>query len=220
MDLDRFYFMFSFDYNSSLERKNPLGVLRAFQAAFPNLSEDVGLVIKSTGGHDYASLKAEIYRVAHQDRRILIIDATMSRSEILSLVGQSDCYVSLHRSEGFGLGMAEAMGLGTVVIGTDYSGSTDFLSSRTAFPIRYVLRQVREGEYVFGVGQKWAEPDESAAAEAMQRVFHDPSERRTRAAAAKALVELRYSRETAGAVAIRRLEQIHTIIRKVREPPI
>jgi glycosyltransferase involved in cell wall biosynthesis len=217
MDHDRFYFMFSFDYFSMPARKNPLGVLRAFQLAFPDLSENVGLVIKSTSAkNQQPRIKAMIAKAAAEDPRIMVLDQVMSRDEVLSLIRQSDCYVSLHRSEGFGLGMAEAMALGNIVIATDYSGSTDFVSERTGFPVDYTRRALRSGEYMYAGGQSWAEPDEKSAAETMQRAFYDQAERRRRAAAGKTFVQTRYGRENVGRIAEARLKQILDLIERIR----
>jgi glycosyltransferase involved in cell wall biosynthesis len=127
---------------------------------------------------------------------------------MLSLIRESNCYVSLHRSEGFGLGMAESMALGTPVIGTDYSGSTEFLSSLTGFPVAFTMRPVEPGEYSFSEGQIWAEPDTAAATEAMRRVYRDTQERQRRAAAGKAFVEAHYGRDTVGQIAAQRLRDI------------
>jgi glycosyltransferase involved in cell wall biosynthesis len=219
MECDRFYFIFSFDYFSLPSRKNPLGVLRAFQSAFPNLSERVGLLIKSTSASDhYPDIKSAILEAARHDQRIKVIDRTFSRDEMLSLMRQSDCYISLHRSEGFGLGMAEAMAFGKPVIGTDYSGSTDFLSDRTGFPVSFTLRPLQPGEYIYSDGQSWAEPDEAAAAEAMQHVFYDRQECQRRAAAGKAFVEARYGRKNVGRIAARRLQDILAVNHHARDP--
>jgi glycosyltransferase involved in cell wall biosynthesis len=209
MDPDIFYFVFSFDYFSYSARKNPLSVVRAFQRAFPHQTEKVGLVIKSSGHADqYPDTSSAILLAAEDDARIRMIDTRFSRGEMLSFLRQSDCFVSLHRSEGFGLGMAEAMAFGKPVIGTDYSGSTEFLTESTGFPVSFSLRPVQLGEYIFADGQSWAEPDEAAAAEAMRRVFYDPQERHRRAIAGKALVEARYGRTNVGRMAAHRLREI------------
>lgn len=209
LDQDRFYFMFSFDYYSYPARKNPLGVVRAFQAAFPDPGERVGLIIKSSSAtNQHLVIKSEIEEVARQDHRIKVIDHMFSREEMLSLFCQSDCFVSLHRSEGFGLGMAEAMALGKPVIGTDYSGSTDFLSDHTGFPVSFTLRRVQIGEYIFAEGQSWAEPDNMSAVVAMQRVFYDRPEALRRAEAGKAFVKMHYGRENIGRIAVERLRNI------------
>jgi glycosyltransferase involved in cell wall biosynthesis len=209
LNRDTFYFMFSFDYFSFPARKNPLGAVRAFQAAFPDRAENVGLVVKSTSAlYHHPDTKSAMLEAARTDRRIKVIDRMFSRDEMLSLIRCSDCYISLHRSEGFGLGMAEAMALGKTVIGTDYSGNTDFLSARTGFPVSFTLRPVGHGEYICSGGQIWAEPDEAAAAEAMRTVLHNPQERQRRAAAGKAFVQTRYGRKNVGQIASRRLRDI------------
>jgi glycosyltransferase involved in cell wall biosynthesis len=210
MDQSAFYFMFSFDYFSYPARKNPLAVLRAFRRAFPGGTENVGLVLKSTGPAAYfPEIKSTILQAAEDDPRIRVVDRMFSRDEMLSLIHQSDCYVSLHRSEGFGLGMAEAMALGKPVIGTDYSGNTDFLSNLTGFPVPYTLRSVQQGEYVvFSDGENWAEPDEDAAVEALRRVFFDGLEREQRAAAGRNIINTRYGRENVGRIAAARLRAV------------
>jgi glycosyltransferase involved in cell wall biosynthesis len=209
MDRDRFYFIFSFDYFSFPYRKNPLGVVRAFRSAFPDTAERVGLVIKSTGATDqHPDIKSAIMDAALQDQRIQIIDRTVSRDEMLSLIRESDCYISLHRSEGFGLGMAEAMACRKPVIGTDYSGNTEFLSDLTGFPVACTLRGVQPGEYIYSDGQCWAEPDEAAAAVTMRRVFYDQNERQRRATAGKVFVESHYGRDNVGRIAVERLQHI------------
>jgi glycosyltransferase involved in cell wall biosynthesis len=218
MDDHRFYFMFSFDYYSSPARKNPLGVLRAFQRAFPLRDENVGLVIKSTSAADqHPRIKGMIAKAATEDPRIIVLDNVMSRDEVLSLICHSDCYVSLHRSEGFGLGMTEAMSFGKIIIGTDFSGSTDFLTKDTGFTVGYTLRALRHEEYPNFNGQSWAEPDEEQAVEAMRRAFNDSDERRRRAAAGKAFVQARYCRKTVGRIAEARLKQILSLISKLRK---
>jgi glycosyltransferase involved in cell wall biosynthesis len=213
LDGNIFYFTFSFDYFSYPARKNPLGVVRAFQAAFPDGDEKVGLVIKSTSNAShYPETKAAIKHAAGLDPRIKVIDHILSRDEMVSLIRQSDCYVSLHRSEGFGLGMAEALALGKPVIGTDYSGSTEFLSDRTGFPVDYSMRPLQAGEYICSDGQIWAEPDAASAAAAMQRVFRDRAERERRAEAGKALIHARYGREMIGRLATRRLRDVFEFV--------
>jgi glycosyltransferase involved in cell wall biosynthesis len=209
MDPDRFYFFFSFDYFSTPYRKNPLGVVRAFRKAFADLGLKVGLVIKSTSAVDqHSEIKEELLQHARSDERIIVIDRTLSRDEMLSLIDQSDCFVSLHRSEGFGLGLAEAMALGKPVIGTDYSGSTAFLSDQTGFPVPYTLRPVEPHEYIFAYGQSWAEPDEGAAADLMRQVVEQPEETKRRAKAGQACVQSHYGRAAVGQIVQDRLREI------------
>jgi len=207
MEEGRFYFMFSFDYYSSPFRKNPLGVLQAFQCAFPRGDENVGLVIKSTGAADhYPDIKAVIGAAMAEDSRILIFDRNMPREEILGLIRASDAYVSLHRAEGFGLGMAEAMTFERIVIGTDYSGSTDFLTNETGYPVPYHLRPLGPHEYPWSQGQSWAEPDQSAAAEIMRKAAANPLEGKKRGKVAREHVLRSYSPAAAGEAMRKRLD--------------
>lgn len=195
-----FYFLFSFDYFSYPARKNPIGVLQAFQAAFDRDDASAGLVIKSTGSQThFPEIRAIINRAAKSDSRIVVIDRTLTRSEIVSLIADCDCYLSLHRSEGFGLGMVEAMVHAKPVIGTDFSGSQDFLSAETGFPVPCQLRPIRPGEYVESDGQVWAEPDIKAASQAMRDVMADPEATARIAQAGQAFVRQRYSRSNVGA---------------------
>lgn len=198
---NRFYFVFTFDYFSLPHRKNPLGVLEAFKAAFPQGSENVGLVIKSMGAPDqYPEIRKKIREAAAADQRILAIDRALTRQEALGLIYASNAYVSLHRAEGFGLGMAEAMSFGRIVIGTNFSGNTDFLTEKTGFPIPFVLRPVEPHEYPWSEGQLWAEPDLAAAASAMRRVLQSPDIARQRAAAGQQFVRQNYAPSVVGKI--------------------
>lgn len=166
-----FYFMFSFDYYSSVYRKNPLGVLEAFRLAFPRGDENAGLVVKTNGKPElYPDFVTALREAVERDERIIVVDGHLSRDKMLGLMQASDAYVSLHRAEGFGLGMAEAMGLGKIVIATDYSGNRDFLTAETGFPVPYRMRIVGSHEYAYAEGQQWAEPDVQSAADIMKEV--------------------------------------------------
>lgn len=209
MELDRFYFMFCFDYFSSPHRKNPLGVIEAFQAAFPGGSENVGLIIKSNGEPgEYPEIKDKIRNAAAADGRILNIDQALTRNEVLGLIRASNAYVSLHRAEGFGLGMAEAMSFGRIVIGTNFSGNTDFLTEETGFAIPYTLRSVAPHEYPWAEGQYWAEPDLKAAAAAMKLVSQSPDTARNRAAAGQRLIGKKYAPAVVGPIFKDRIQQL------------
>lgn len=204
-----FYFLFTFDYFSYPARKNPLGVLRAFQTAFPRGDERVGLVIKSTGSHSqFPDVHAVIESAARRDRRIVVIDLSLRQSDMMSLIAGCGCYVSLHRSEGFGLGMVEAMLHGRPVIGTDYSGSTDFLSPERGYPVDFRLRPVKRGEYLYSEGQSWAEPELSSAVAAMRAVLAEPEVAAAKAVAAQAFVKERYSRNNVGGLVAARVDSI------------
>jgi glycosyltransferase involved in cell wall biosynthesis len=124
------------------------------------------------------------------------------------LIRASDSYVSLHRAEGFGLGMAEAMTFGRIVIGTGYSGSTDFLADETGYPVPFKLRPLEAHEYPWSRGQYWAEPDQDAAMEIMRQVVANPSEGKRRGERGREYVLHRYNPTVVGEVMRKRIDAL------------
>jgi glycosyltransferase involved in cell wall biosynthesis len=209
LDDNRFYFIFSFDYYSRTARKNPLGVAQAFGYAFPDPAMKVGLLIKSTGPEELdPTVSQQLKNLSTIDKRITIFDRSVGRDEMLSLIDACNCYVSLHRAEGFGLGMAEALALGKPVIATDYSGNRDFLTEGTGFPVPFSLRRLMPGEYPFGEGQSWAEPDLAVAIQYMRTVFANRGERERRSSRGKQFIEDHYSGQGAAKIIMDRLDEI------------
>ncbi len=206
---DCFYFIFSFDYYSGCARKNPLGVAQAFGYAFPDPRMKVGLLIKSTGpGELDPTVSQHLKNLSIIDKRVKTVDRPVDRDEMLSLIHNCDCYVSLHRSEGFGLGMAEAMALGKPVIATGYSGNQDFLTEETGFPVPFSLRKLMPGEYPMGQGQSWGEPDLAIAIQYMRTVFANREERERRSLRGKKLIEDTYSDQIVAEIIMDRLGEI------------
>jgi glycosyltransferase involved in cell wall biosynthesis len=163
-------FLFIFDAHSVVERKNPSGLIRAFKRAFKG-GEDVRLVLKLSRGS--RAVHEALYAQA-QDPRVLVIDRVMERSEINSLIEVSDCYVSLHRSEGFGMTIAEAMALGKPTIATAYSANVDFMTLDNSFLVRYDLVRLERDFPPYPRGSLWADPDVEHAAELMRAVYESP----------------------------------------------
>jgi glycosyltransferase involved in cell wall biosynthesis len=209
LEKETFYFLFSYDFYSGTARKNPLAVVQAFTYAFPDRKYNVGLVIKSVGPEQLdATLSHFLEDAARLDDRIKVINRAMSREEMLSLTAECDCYISLHRSEGFGAGMAEAMALGRPVIGTDFSGNTDFLTRETGFPVPFTVRPLMPGEYAYWEGQAWAEPDLEIASKRMRCVFEDSQEREKRARRGRQYIEKYYCSEIVAQKIGARLDEI------------
>jgi len=136
LDDEAFLFSFIFDYNSLFERKNPVAAVRSFKKAFDG-NEDVSLVIKCSNPKDFSAHHKLLLKEINKDKRIKIISKRLTRDEVYSLLDISDAYVSLHRSEGYGLTMVEAMSLGKPVICTNYSGNTDFTKENNSFLVNY-----------------------------------------------------------------------------------
>jgi glycosyltransferase involved in cell wall biosynthesis len=181
---DTVQFLFAFDFNSTGQRKNPWGLVSAFQRAFPD-RDNVRLVIKATNGDLHASAAQRLRYIIGGDQRIDLLERYLSVDELNDLYASSDAYVSLHRSEGFGLTVAEAMIRGMPVISTDYASTTEFLNADVGWPIPYVLTEVGPGWHPYQADAKWADPDLDEAARAMRAVVDDPAEARRRGAAAR-----------------------------------
>lgn len=170
-----FLFLFAFDLNSFAKRKNPKACVLAFLNAFPRGvdfgADRVGLAIKvhppSTSNREWDELK----ELQLRDTRIHLIEETLNRPDLLALYSACDCFVSLHRAEGFGRSIAEAMLLGKPVIATGYSGNMAFNNEENALLVKYNISELVEGDYPYGNGQCWAEPSIQDAAQQMRRVF-------------------------------------------------
>jgi glycosyltransferase involved in cell wall biosynthesis len=169
-----FMFLFSFDFLSIFERKNPLGLVDAFSRAFAD-GEGPILVLKSINGeHDLESL--ERLRLATAGRSdIYLLDDYLAPEKKNGLMAGCDCYVSLHRSEGLGLTMAEAMAYGKPVIATNYSGNVDFMHEGNSLLVPFDLVPIPKGCEPYPVGAEWADPDIDAAAALMRSVLDDPA---------------------------------------------
>ncbi len=170
---DKFIFYFSFDFRSYTSRKNPRAAIAAFRRAFPYSDAPVCLALKTIGSSWKPEDRDALTETVRGDPRILVIDQELARPRAIELVALADCYVSLHRSEGFGRGPAEAMLLGKPVITTDYSGTRDFATAETALLVGGQLVPVGRDEYPGAEGQVWAEPDIDEAAAAMRRIAGD-----------------------------------------------
>ncbi|WP_377806292.1 glycosyltransferase family 4 protein (plasmid) [Azospirillum sp. A29] len=193
-----FRFYFCFDELSWCTRKNPAGTVEAFLRAFPTGNEPVELVVKfrHSGGSGVATSHAipsasnrreisRFRRLAAQDARIRLLGGDYETVDMAALMRDCDCYVSLHRAEGFGYTMAEAMMCGKPVIASRYSGNLDYMDEGCAFLVGGVERYMAHDEYIdVPPGSRWFEPDLDAAAATMRRVFQDNKERTGRATAA------------------------------------
>jgi glycosyltransferase involved in cell wall biosynthesis len=185
------------DFDSYGARKNPSAAVSAFQAAFAPAQRDVELVVKIRGTHDHG-LRRWLMRAAAADRRITVIDRTLDRLRMTELMAGCDVFVSLHRSEGFGFGAAEALAGGKAVVATDYGGTTDFITPATGYPVDYLLEPVRPGEYVESEGQMWATARQDAAVEALRAIHADPADADARARRGFALLAARHGLRVVG----------------------
>ena len=204
---DRFLFLFLYDLNSYSERKNPAAVLEAFRRS-GLAGSGTGLVIKV---HNIAGNPADFERLraaAAELPNVTLITRTLSRREIYELEAACDCFISLHRSEGFGLAVAESMYLGKPVISTDWSGTTEFVTAANGCPVRCALVTLDRNHGPYAKGQTWAEPDVDHAAWWMRQLAQDRPLVQKLGAAARATMEDKFSPATIGARYRQRLEAI------------
>ncbi len=190
LDADAFIFFFSFDCLSFVQRKNPMAVVRAFYKAFREFKPlaRAKLVLKTLNSEKLQGEQSGWLEELRQNIDVQLIEGTLSREKTLQLIGCCDAVVSLHRSEGLGLLIAEAIQMGKPVIATDYSATTELISYHTGWPVDYRLVSVPEGDYPFNTDQVWAEPDEVHAAWQMRSVYFSPEEAARRTKNAQALL--------------------------------
>lgn len=204
---DGFQFLFSFDYLSVFKRKNPLAVIDAFGRAFAP-GEGARLALKCINGERDPDAHAQLLAAAASHPDIEVIDSYFSPADNVSLTAACDCYVSLHRSEGFGLVMAEAMWLGKPVIATGYSGNLDFMTSSNSLLVDYRLAPIGAGADPYPPDGEWADPDVEHAAGLMRQVFDDREGAGELGATAAREIRRTHSAEAAGEIMLRRLESI------------
>lgn len=193
---DAFVFLYMFDVSSYMERKNPFALIKAFKQAFGE-NPNVQLLLKyHSSAHDLERIR-HLRAEAHAPN-IRLIPRMFDDAETLSLKKVSDCFVSPHRSEGFGLNMAEAMYLGKPVIATDYSANTDFLNEENGYPVSYKLVPVGKDTGPYQGNTLWADPDVDHLAELMERVYRNRGEAAAKGERAGADVRRTLSAEAIG----------------------
>ncbi|MEO8459458.1 MAG: glycosyltransferase [Dokdonella sp.] len=203
-----FLCLFSFDFNSFAVRKNAEGAIAAFRRAFANSRRNVHLVIKATNGDRFPDALQRLIDAAAGDDRIDVRDGFLDRDRMWALQACCDCYISLHRSEGLGLALAECMLLGKPVVATAYSGNLAFMDADNSCLVEYSLIPVNEGEYPAWQGQHWAEPDVQQAAAYLRRLADEPEYARQIGENAKATVSERLSATASLAAVTSRLAEI------------
>ena len=190
-----FSFFFNFDFHSFAQRKNPMAAIAAFRAAFAQGDSRAMLLIKSINGDKAPAQRAALDAAIAGDPRILVRDEFLDHARAIGLMSVCDAYVSLHRSEGFGLGLAEAMCLGKPTVATSYSGNLDFMTPDNSCLVRHRLVEVGADEYPWGAGQHWAEADIDDAARWMRRLVDDPALARTIGEAGRESIARTHGRE-------------------------
>jgi glycosyltransferase involved in cell wall biosynthesis len=191
---NRFAFLFAFDFYSTLERKNPFGLIEAFSRAFAP-AEGPTLLIKTINGNKQAGELKRLMHAAAKHPDIRVVDEYVSGEQMRGLVANSDSFVSLHRSEGFGFSLAEAMAYEKPVIATGYSGNLTFMDDEDSYLVGYGLTPIPAGIPNYPTGALWADPDLDEAAAAMRRVVEQPDEAKERGKRGRQTIEAGHSLE-------------------------
>lgn len=204
---DRFTFLFTFDLWSVFDRKNPLGVVEAFMRAF-HPGEGPQLLVKVINGQAHPKSLERLRWAAMGRADITILDQYLDHDLMGALTQACDCYVSLHRAEGLGLTMSEAMTLGKPVIATAYSGNMDFMTEETAALVPWTPTAVGPDCAPYSPHAIWAEPDLDAAAAAMRRLAGDPTYAERLGLAGQRDLHRRFSETVTGERMRKRLTEI------------
>jgi glycosyltransferase involved in cell wall biosynthesis len=203
-----FVFLFSFDFQSVFERKNPLGAIHAFEQTF-DVGEGAALLVKTINGHLHPEA-LERLRTAAKHPDVQIVDGYVSPAKRDALTAACGAYISLHRSEGFGLTIAEAMAAGKPAIATAYSGNLEFMTEENSYLVPYEPAPVPPGAGPYPEGAQWADPDLDRAAEMMRCVFDDRDEAATRGRRGRDDVLARFSPERCAAFVAQRSEALRS----------
>jgi glycosyltransferase involved in cell wall biosynthesis/SAM-dependent methyltransferase len=193
-----FTFLFVFDYRSVFRRKNPLGLVQAFRDAFEP-GGGPSLVIKSICGDEFPTERAQLAAAVADRPEIHLVEETISAAAKNAMIANCDCYVSLHRSEGLGLTMAEAMYFGKPVIATAYSGNLDFMTSENSYLVPCTETKIGADAEPYPPDGEWAEPDLDYAARVMKAVASDPE--KVAALARRAAIDIRHTHSPAASAA-------------------
>ena len=191
-----YVFLFMFDMCSQMVRKNPLGLIQAFREAF-GPADKVSLAIKVSRGDSHPEALTEL-RQAAREARVIVMDEVLSRARSLGFIQMCDCFVSLHRAEGFGLCLAEAMLMGKAVIATNYSGNLAFMHSGNSLLVDYTLAEIVEDNPIYKKGNHWAEPSIDHATELMRYCYNNPAAAAALGAAGQAEAKQKLSLKAAG----------------------
>ncbi len=211
-----FVFLFAFDYFSCFERKNPISTVRAFKLAFKG-NERVKLLIKTTNAEKFKTKSDALNAEVGRDPRIILLDKYCSKEELNNIIASCDAYVSLHRTEGFGLPIAEAMLLHKPVIATGWSGNLDFTTEENSLLVKHEFSVNTEDYGPYKKGMRWAEPDIEHAAQLMRILYEDQAHAKLLGDRGAATIQEQFGRDAVESVIAERLTKILGKVQRVAQ---
>jgi len=194
---DAFVFLYVFDASSAVERKNPQCLVDAFEATFSS-KDRARLVLKALHAEEAAGFSTYLDALVARNPSVTVLRESLDPGALADLVLSCDCYASPHRSEGFGLTVAEAMAAGKPVIATAYGGVADFLTEDVGYPLRYRLTEVEHDFGPYAKGAIWAEPSREHLGELLRALEADPGGAAAKAVRARDLMRERFSAAAIG----------------------
>ena len=197
IESDEFVFLYVFDAASLIARKNPHCLVEAFEATFAS-NDRVRLLLKVSNADADPEFSRYLDALLARNSRCLVLRQTLEPQEICGLISACDCYVSPHRTEGFGLTVAEAMALGAPVIATDYGGTADFLDAEVGFPLNYRLVEIDQDHGPYAKGAIWSEPSREHLSTLLRTVVANPGSAKTKGQRARARMHADYSASAIG----------------------
>ena len=204
---DTFLVLYAYDFDSVFARKNPLGALVAYTSAFTP-GDGCTLLLKSINGERHLEELEELRMAAAGRADVVILDQYLDATTNRGLIAECDCYLSLHRSEGFGVTIAEAMAYARPVVATAYSANLEFMDDSMAYLVPVTEGIVPSGAGPYTAGTTWGEPDVAAAAMLLTRVRNNPDEAHAKALLAAVHIRVERSPEKAGEAIRTRLDAI------------
>lgn len=212
IDKTKFIVLFCFDYHSIFERKNPLSVINVFKTTF-GTNNNVSLIIKSINSQYYDKERKSIEAAIQNQNNIILINNSVGRDEMLSLINSCDVYISLHRSEGLGMSIKEAMYLGKPTIATNYSGNLDFMSNENSLLVDYNKIPIPSYVPIYGKYEtKWADPNIEDAVKKLKLLYENNDLRKSLGKNAKNDIGNKFNLETCSNILKNNLLSIHKII--------
>ena len=207
---DCFIFLFIFDCDSIFERKNPLAIIESLEKAFGKNNKNVKLIIKVSNLH--SNHKNQLYSAVRNNESIILIDKVIEKNELVNLMDICNCYISLHRSEGYGLTLAEAMSLKKPCIATGYSGNLEFMNKENSYLVDYNLVTLDKDFSVYKKGSQWANPNIDTAVSFMRFVYSNRDEAKKMGIKAKKYIEDNFNYDVIGKKIDNRLRYIYKTI--------